>query len=274
MSQLETILINTYNPDFTLRTQAEAALNQFLRISGACFQILLLAGNHSVHRDLRQAAKILLKNKIRSYWSDSDGLVMSPEEKVAFKNAIIEILIIEPDNSIKTLIAETIKIICEFEFEKNTWPDLIPKLIASIRTSEPLKIYNSLLALRKLIKRYEYKPKEGRAEMNAIIDMTFPTLHTLIQVLRDHDQIEAAGILRLCFKIFWSATQYCLPNPSSVDFTLWFSSMSFYLDKPLPEASENLPPRGQPTDPDQRAKWPWWQVRSCFCHDPPASYMI
>ena len=41
----------------------------------------------------------------------------------------------------------------------NRWPELIPTLLAHIGTPDVLKMYNALLAMRKLVKRYEYKPK-------------------------------------------------------------------------------------------------------------------
>ena len=39
------------------------------------------------------------------------------------------------------------------------WPELVPSLLAHIRSGDVLKVYNSLLAMRKLVKRYEYKAK-------------------------------------------------------------------------------------------------------------------
>ena len=41
----------------------------------------------------------------------------------------------------------------------NRWPELIPTLLGHIGTPDVLKMYNALLAMRKLVKRYEYKPK-------------------------------------------------------------------------------------------------------------------
>ncbi len=75
-----------------------------------------------------------------------------------------------------------------------------------------------------------------------------------------NNSIEAAQVMRLCLKIFWSSTLYVLPIVSGVDVNLWFQIISEVLNKHLPESSEGLEPFNQPTDPDERKVWPWWKV--------------
>ncbi len=69
-------------------------------------------------------------------------------------------------------------------------------------------------------------------------------------------------ILKLCVKTFYSYVLYALPtiSNSAVDVNLWFNLIGKLLGKRLPEASEGIEPFGQPTDPDDRLKWPWWKV--------------
>ena len=67
VSSLEHILLNTYNPDTSLRSQAEASLAQYLCQPGSLHSMLMFLGNPDhVHRDLRQAAGIAVKNKLKS----------------------------------------------------------------------------------------------------------------------------------------------------------------------------------------------------------------
>lgn len=141
-------------------------------------------------------------------------------------------------------------------------------------------MYNSLLALRKVAKRYEYKSKDERKPLNDIVQITFPYLQNLMTHVISHNSIEAAQVMKMCLKIFWSATMYQLPEVSGVDVNFWFQIIAQILDKALPEASEGLEPAGQPVDPEQRAAWPWWKVslytkhkhvlsmhaKSCICH--------
>ena len=122
-------------------------------------------------------------------------------------------------------------------------------------------MYNSLLALRKVAKRYEYKSKDERKPLNDIVQVSFPYLQQLMTVVINHNSLEAAQVMKMCLKIFWSATMYQLPEVSGVDVQLWFQIIARILDKPLPEASEGIEPLGQPVDPEERAAWPWWKVR-------------
>jgi len=261
-SVLESILINTYNQDATLRAQAEQALNQFLLSSGALLALLNFIGNTNNHRELRQATGIVIKNKMRAFWSDDaqNALKTDPQEKEQVKTRIVEILLVEVDNSIRGILAEAIRIISETDFPQN-WPALIPTLLEYIQSTDVLKMYNSLLALRKVAKRYEYKQKEDREPLNAIVQVTFPCLQQLMTHVSQHNSIEAAQVMKMCLKIFWSATMYQLPQVSGVDVNLWFQLVGQVIDKPLPEASEGVEPLGQPTDREERAAWPWWKLK-------------
>lgn len=69
-------------------------------------------------------------------------------------------------------------------------------------------------------------------------------------------------VQRVCFKVFWSCTQYALPPLSAgIDVNLWFRVMAHLLEKRLPEASEGVEPAGQPTSVDDRNAWPWWKMK-------------
>ena len=70
-----------------------------------------------------------------------------------------------------------------------------------------------LLALRKLVQKYEYKSEpEDRAPLDGIVAATFPMLRGLFtMLLRDHNTLEAAMMMKTLCKIYWNATQYKLP---------------------------------------------------------------
>ncbi len=114
---LEGILINTYNPNQALRLQAEQALKQFLATAGSLAAIINCIGNLNMHRELRQATSLVLKNRLRDYYSDGEkALPSSLEEKDYLKKKIVEIILVEMDNSIRGILAESIRIMAEFEF--------------------------------------------------------------------------------------------------------------------------------------------------------------
>jgi hypothetical protein len=218
---LETVLINTYNPNEGLRVAAEHHLQEFLATPGSLAEILRLVGQQTQsHRDVRLAAAILLKNNIRSAFRlDS--------EKGAVKAGILPTLFAEEDNSVKKILAECIRVIADIEANtvagslppsfvnlttNNTWPELLPSIIAQIQSSQPLQMYNALLALRHVVKRFEFKYKHDRQTLNDIIDQTFPLLQALFSHLATNNSIEAAHIMRLACKVFWACVHHCLPT--------------------------------------------------------------
>ena len=77
----------------------------------------------------------------------------------------------------------------------------------------PLAIHNALLALRKVVKRFEFKPRDSREPLYAIIGQVFPLLQQLMAQLLGNNigTIEAAEIMKLTLKVFWSCTNFCLP---------------------------------------------------------------
>lgn len=114
---LESILINTYNPDAALRAHAEQALAQFLVSGGALVTLLNYIGNVHNHRELRQATGLVIKNNMRNYWSDEKtAYVTTPEEKEVVKSRLLDILMVETDNSIRGILAEGIRIVSETDF--------------------------------------------------------------------------------------------------------------------------------------------------------------
>lgn len=123
-----------------------------------------------------------------------------------------------------------------------------------------MRMYNALFALRKIVKRLEFKHKEGRVVLNDLITQTFPTLQELMKSVLENNTIEGAMVLKVCLKIFWSCTNYALPTVTCVDVNLWFQMLTYLLNKPLPEASAGAEPAGQPVSVEEREGWPWWKV--------------
>lgn len=261
--------------------------------------------------EVRQAAAIQLKNICREGWAErvhyapypaagdesqqiTKPSLLSDVDKDATKDCLVKALLKEPEKSIRDLLAETLQTIVIHDFP-DKWPNLIPNLLETIRIGvndmdrHGLEVHNSLVAIRKVAKRYEYKSKEQRGPLNEIVAAAFPLLLPLAQLLSDPNQhnIEAAMMLKQILKIFWSSTQFYLPGTTaapaaasgsiapdpSVEMTSsiglarpeqlqpWFDLLTAALKKPLPEASTGLEPRGQPTDVDGRNAWPWWKVK-------------
>ena len=174
---------NTYHPDAGLRSAAEATLKAFLSSSGAIVALLQTAADKGISRDVRIAASIQIKNSVRAYWQpppedasqDVKRLPISVQDKETAKVGLVDVLLAETDNAIRSVLAETIKQISEFDFPDN-WPALVPTLMANIQTPDVLRMYNALVAMRKIIKRFEYKSAEKRGVLNALMQQIFPSL--------------------------------------------------------------------------------------------------
>jgi hypothetical protein len=180
---IESILINTYNADPALRHESEKALEIILRQHNSLSAFVNFIGDANNHRDLRLAAAIAIKNKARAYWRDdvevtSDGFHISDIEKDYVKTTIIQVLLHEHDSAIRGLLAEIVKAYAEYDYPEK-WPSLLPTLVTAISSQQQddlLQLFNALTALRKLVKKFEYKTKEKRAPLDHIIQATFSHL--------------------------------------------------------------------------------------------------
>ncbi|KAL9179851.1 hypothetical protein ACHAXT_007821 [Thalassiosira profunda] len=307
MTQVEALhvaLQQSFSPDAAVRDPAEERVKRLKFVPGATRMLLHITEEKQVQYEVRQAAAIQLKNICRECWvervsylglplpaldgaTNADGTpapspLLSGEDKRAVKGKLVECLLAEPDKSIRDLMAETLHCIAIHDFPEQ-WPELVPTLLAAIaQNSDPaaaLRVHNALLAMRKVCKRYEYKSREARGPLNEIVMQSFPLLLPLAQRLSGPNEhsIEGAMMLKQILKIFWSSTQFYLPNGNNADGSAsstpspalanpdamgpWFEVLKAVLTKPLPEASTGLEPKGQPTTKEERNAWPWWKVK-------------
>lgn len=292
VERLHVVLQQSFSPDATLRVPAEATIRNLKHIKGSTVLLLQVAAEKQVQFEVRQAASIQLKNICRECWaerlnfagyplSDADGKktpLLDDEDKGVIRPGLVSALLDEPEKSLRDLMAETLHTIVIHDFPEN-WPDLIPTLLQTVQQgatdqTQALRVHNALLALRKVCKRYEYKSKEQRGPLNAIVAQAFPLLLPLAQRLSspDENSLEAAMILKQILKIFWSSTQFYLPgggangepspalkNPQSMQ--PWLDILQQALVKKLPEGGTGLEPQGQPTTIEERNAWPWWKVK-------------
>jgi hypothetical protein len=237
-----------------------------------------------VQFEVRQAAAIQMKNLCRECWTERvsfmgttiDGndasrqVILSEDDKDFVRVNLVGSILSEPEKSIQDLMAETLHSIAIHDFP-DRWPTLLPTLLQAVALSndgsQALRVHNALLALRKVCKRYEFKPREQRGPLNEIVGQSFPLLLPLAQRLcgPNENSVEAAMMLKQILKIFWSATQFylpgdatgaghspCLSNPQGMQ--PWFEILQAALAKPLPDDI-------QPKSVEERNAWPWWKVK-------------
>lgn len=113
---IQSILINTYNPDPALRHGAEANLTAFLGVPGALASLMGLASDHSANRDLRQAASLVIKNKIQEFFKPDGAHLLPDADKESVKHVILQSLWVETDASIRGIFGEVVRNVSEYEY--------------------------------------------------------------------------------------------------------------------------------------------------------------
>lgn len=180
--------------------------------------------------------------------------MLSEQDKEAVKTVLLETLLDESDKSIRDLLAETLHTAAVYDYP-DKWPTLLPLLLTTVQTNgantqdgattvdqKVLRVHNALLALRKIVKRYEYKSKEQRGPLDEIVKQGFPLLLPLAQrsIAPDEHSLEAATCLRQILKIFWSSSQFYWPQIDAQQIEPWFDVLQAVMAKPLPEAFTGL----------------------------------
>ncbi|KAF1323075.1 Ran binding protein 7, partial [Globisporangium splendens] len=267
-ASLHNILLHTFSNDEAARKAAEDAVANLHTVRGAILLLIQIAVEESVAREIRQAAAVSLKNLVHKYWEGDENaqgqwvdLIPADEKAVSRQNAL-EALLVTHDNSIRSLLAETVSYIARFDFPDN-WPTLIDEICKNIQSGDATRIINALLSLRRVVKNFEYRSEERLEPLYKLVEVVFPMLLSMLTQLQNNNSIEAANMMHLILKTYWSCVKTNLPPhiAQTENVIAWMNLFRVIIAKPLPEASEGVEPLGQPTDEEERGKWPWWKLK-------------
>lgn len=96
------------------------------------------------------------------------------------------------------------------------WPEALPALIEDLRGGAASGGVNAaLLVLRKLVAVFEFRGRETKQQLDAVIEATWPlVLPIAAAVLQQRSPLdeEAMTQVKLALKIYWSCTQFCLTS--------------------------------------------------------------
>ncbi|GMH72752.1 hypothetical protein TrST_g12124 [Triparma strigata] len=250
----------SFSPDKTTRNSAEAALASIKGIPGACPLLLQVVSTKTIDPSMRTAASINFKNTVRSQWinKDNPALQVHEADKPTIKPMLVELIMVETQKNIRSVLAEALYHMSISEYP-HSWPELLPSLLNNIRVGgsngDATRVYGSLYALRKLCKRFEYKPTpEGRAPLVQIVKEGFPLLREMLGTLLHQDGEDVGMIVKQTIKVFWSCTQFNLNTLTFEDLRPWFNMLHSLMAKKLPAES-------MPQGDDEREKWVWWKVK-------------
>lgn len=299
MKTLESVLLNTLNKEEAVRKQAEHSLRDACAVPGFTVSLLKIACENQNPKEIRQAASVALKNGIKRNWTTEDlteQMRNTPQQShfnefsgkynipkgdrdLVRSNIMAGLAMIRSDNeSIRKVLSECVGSIAEWDFP-DRWPGLIQELINLLSPNNDRDcVYNGLLALRCIVKRYEFtrrprkarldaesklkggkteKEKNKRDPLDRIVDATFPILLEYGSRFVQMDDDFSASMLRLIAKVFYSATRLELPPPlqNATVSEKWFSLWEKSILKPL------SPLQGEGDDIDDLSLRPWWKVK-------------
>ncbi len=270
--QIIDVLVCTYNDNEFERKRAEATLEQARHAPGVPMSLLQICTIPEAPRDVRQSAALALKMAVKRHWEvdttsswreagQPPNPTMCDADKNALRSQMLEVICRERDTSIAEILIESIGTMVNFDFPEK-WGNLLDMVLAKLQTLEPLAVLNSLKVLRKMVKKFEYKRQEdGREPLNVMVGRTFPVLLELMNNLLTLDNEEAANVLHWILKVYWSCTQYSVPNvaqePQTV--TSWMETMNKLLMKDIPD-------QALPAEAEDRAQNGWWKAKKWACH--------
>ncbi|RHY89499.1 hypothetical protein DYB37_008076 [Aphanomyces astaci] len=253
---LHSILLHTFSTDADARKAAEEAVKNLHTVRGSIVLLVQLLSSDDVQREIRQAAAISLKNIVHRHWGVLDGgsdddhdngrgdgavdpnpSAFPDADKDEYRSFILEGLFAAQDNSIQALLVESVSIVARQDFP-HKWPLLVDNICAAMQSGHATRIINALLALRKLVKIFEYKPS-----------------HVLTNPSDD-----AGHMVHLTVKVFWSSVQCALPPHMTLEeIGAWLELLKAVLTKSMPD-----PPvhgDGGDEDDDGARRNPWWKAK-------------
>ena len=174
---------------------------------------LYFAGPSSpqVNADIRLAAALRFKNRLRNEDWNADKSPVQEDEKVMVKKAMVSAVIAAP-SKVRNVLLEGLRRILEYDFP-DRWPGLVEEVMQYLQGQDMHKITGALSVLRVLCKRFEYKPEGEDAPLDNVVNKCFPLLIQMFQYINGLPNIapEIAFMQKLLCKIYWSATNMRIP---------------------------------------------------------------
>jgi len=235
--------------------------------------LIALIQHQGANDDVKMCAAVALKNAVKRYWDNEDVSRQSPfaeEDKVAVRENLVPAVLGSTLHAVTNITIETIALIAMYDFPDRWNTGLVQQLTSALNSSELKTVFLGARIVRRLSKLYAYRTsaRGDREAWEAIVQATYPRLAVIFKQCLGAQTLDAANMMRIILKAYWSAVSYNLEGYlAQTDVVLqWVDMVHSLLGKPLPEASEGKEPVGQPTDPHERYSWPWWKCKKwCAC---------
>ncbi|XP_019091483.1 PREDICTED: exportin-2-like [Camelina sativa] len=245
LQSLSQCFLDTLCPLREPRQAAEKSLSDGANLPNYGLAVLRIVAEPSVVEHIRHAAAVNFKNHLRSRWlpaSDSGISPMEDSEKEQIKSLVVSLMLSCSSPCIQSQLSEALIIIGKHDLE-NSWPSLLPELIASLKKAASVKDYasiNGILGIANSIFkkfRYQYRTNDLFRELNYCLgNFAAPLLemfHTTAELI---DAEGSAAILKpmlesqkLCCRIFFSLSFQDFPEAFEEDLNKWMEKFHKYL---------------------------------------------
>lgn len=210
--------------------------------------------------DVNLAAAIQLKNLVDFHWRHGDyekdieeldehdidpdhetAITISVEDKDFVKNNIVQAMANSPSLGVLAQFEEVVNVVARYELPNN-WSNVMTEVSELINKDDERSIYAGLVALKEIVKRFEYEFKEKREPLNEIADNLFPILEKILENIISLDSDDSAKVKHVIIKIFFFANQVRLCKRYIKDFDSFFNAIYETFTSKIPEELT------QPTD--------------------------
>ncbi|GAA5795592.1 hypothetical protein HPULCUR_000953 [Helicostylum pulchrum] len=253
------LFVSTYHPIPSVHKQAELNIRNIESQPGFLPLVLQIQASENLELGARQAAAIYFKNRIQKAWDESKGITITPEDRSIIKQNILLALTTAPA-AVQVQLAASLNSILTCDFPEK-WPTFINELESFMISEEIRIVHVGLIALREVVKVFQWKSMDRREPLRQIIKLTFPAINAICHKLINLDTDEAAEMLKLALKIYHSSIQVdlpkCLQDPASL--VPWGSLFVQLVDKKIPE-------QVLPEDPEEREQFIWWKTKKWAYH--------
>ncbi|KAI7906287.1 armadillo-type protein [Cokeromyces recurvatus] len=255
------LFVATYHPDPNVHKQAELNIRNIEANNGFLPIVLQILASEELELGARQAAAIYFKNRLNKAWDGEreSAVPINNEDRNMVKQTILQALVTAP-NQVQVQLTSTLNTILTNDFPDN-WPNFISELERLLTSTDVRLIYVGLLALREVVRVYQWRTGSKREPFRQLVKLTFPVIQTIASGLINNDSIEAAEILKLALKIYHAGIQAELPkslqDPNSL--VPWGTLFLQLIEKKIP--NEVLP-----ADADERDRYPWWKTKKWAYH--------
>ncbi|CEI98991.1 hypothetical protein RMCBS344292_13086 [Rhizopus microsporus] len=255
------LFVATYHSDPNIHKQAEINIRNIEANNGFLPIVLQILASEELELGARQAAAIYFKNRLNKAWDGQrdSAVPINDDDRNMVKQTILQALVTAP-NQVQVQLTSTLNTILTNDFP-DKWPNFVNELEKFLTSTDVRLVYVGLLALREVVKVYQWRTSERREPFRQLVKLTFPAVQNIASSLITSDSMEAAEMLKLALKIYHTGIQTelpkCLQDPSSL--VPWGTLFLQLIEKKIPN-------QALPADADERERYPWWKTKKWAYH--------